>query len=118
MKSALATAAAVALFALVGCDKGTPGGAGVTSPSQKAGNVKQTEDTFTLSLPTFSTKVKQGETKEITVSLSRGKNFGEDVALKFENLPKGVTLEPAAPTIKHGDKDAKVKVKAADDAAL
>ena len=38
--------------------------------------------------------------------------------MKFTEVPKGVTLKPASPMIKHGDKEAKVKVKVADDAAL
>jgi hypothetical protein len=118
MKRALATASALALFALVGCDKGTPGGPGVTTSGQKAGVFKQGEDTFTLSVPTLSTKLKQGESKVIIIGVSRGKNFDEDVALKFDDLPKGVTVEPAKAEIKHGDKDTKVTLKAADDAAL
>jgi hypothetical protein len=118
MKSALATAAALALFAFVGCDKGTPGGPGVTTGGQKAPLLKQAEDTFTLAVPLLSTKLKQGESKVVTISVSRGKNFDEDVTLKFDSLPKGVSVEPEAPVIKHGDKDTKVTIKAADDAAL
>jgi hypothetical protein len=40
------------------------------------------------------------------------------VSLKFEGLPKGVTVEPLLPAIKHGEEETKVTVKAADDAAL
>jgi uncharacterized membrane protein len=118
MKRALATAAVLALLVFVGCDKGTPGGPGVTSPGQKAPVFKEGEDTFTLHTPALATHLKQGEAKEIDISIKRGKNFDQDVALKFENLPKGVTIEPASPTIKHGDADVKVKIKATDDAAL
>jgi len=109
--------AALALFAFVGCDKGTPGGPGVTTSGQKAPALSTTPETFTLS-PPGSAKLKQGEAKNITISIKRGKNFDEDVALKFEKLPEGVTVEPAAPVIKHGDSDAKVTIKAANDAAL
>jgi len=80
--------------------------------------VGQAEETFTLSVPTLSVKIKQGETKTIDISEKRGKNFDQDVTLKFEGLPKGVTIEPAAPVIKHGDTDAQVKIRAADDAAV
>jgi hypothetical protein len=38
--------------------------------------------------------------------------------VKFEGAPQGVTVEPASATIGHGQKEAKVIVKAADDAAL
>jgi len=80
--------------------------------------VGQADETFTLSVPTFSQKIKQGETKTISISEKRGKNFAEDVTLKFEDLPKGVTIEPAAPMIKHGDTDAQLKIHASDDAAV
>jgi hypothetical protein len=117
--------AAAALVAFVGCNSGTTGGPGADKDKETKGRlekaedrVRQAEDTFNLSVPTFSTKIKQGEAKEVTVGISRGKNFDEDVALSFDNLPKGVTVEPAGATIKHGDKDAKLTIKAADDAAL
>jgi uncharacterized membrane protein len=124
MKSLL-VAVAAALVALVGCNPGTTGGPGADKDKDKKGRVekaedklRQAEDTFNLSVPTFSTKIKQGESKEVTVGISRGKNFDEDVTLSFDNLPKGVTVEPAKATIKHGDKEAKLTFKAADDAAL
>ena len=69
-------------------------------------------------MPTFSTKVKQGETKPMTISVKRGKNFDEDVTLRFGELPKGVHFEPASPVIKHGENEAKIDVHAADNAAL
>jgi len=117
--------AAAALVAFVGCNTGTSGGPGADkdkdtkSRKERAEDtVRQAEDTFSMSVPTFATKVTQGETKAVTVGISRGKNFDEDVALKFDDLPKGVTVEPADASIKHGDKEAKLTFKAADDAAL
>jgi len=92
-----------------------PGTTGTATTNQPL--VGQANETFTLSVP--SIKIKQGETKTIDISEKRGKNFDEDVTLKFEGLPKGVTIEqPAAATIKHGDTDAKIQVRAADDAAV
>jgi len=76
------------------------------------------KESFTVSVPTFSTTVKQGETKAVSISIKREKNFDEDVTLKFADLPKGVTIEPASPVIKHGETEAKLMVKAEDDAAL
>lgn len=76
------------------------------------------KETFSVSVPTLSTTVKQGETKPVSVSIKREKNFDEDVTLKFADLPKGVTLEPASPVIKRGDTEAKLMLKAEDDAAL
>ena len=36
-----------------------------------------------------------GETKEVTLGIKRGKNFDQDVNVKLDGLPKGVTAEPA-----------------------
>jgi len=80
--------------------------------------MRQPEDTFTLSVPTLSTKFKQGEAKEITIGIKRGKNLDQDVALKLDGLPSGVTADPAAPTIKKSEKEAKINLKAANDAAV
>jgi uncharacterized membrane protein len=115
-----AALAAVAGLGLVGCDKGTPGGPGATGTGNHSVTtaVSTAEDTFTLSTPTLSTHLKQGESKVVTIGIKRGKNFGQDVSLKLDGLPKGVTAEPSAPSIKAGDEDAKVTFKAADDAAL
>ena len=53
-----------------------------------------------------------------SISIKRNKNFDADVSVKFGEMPKGVTIEPATATIKHGEEEAKFTVKAADDAAL
>ena len=109
--------AGVALVALTGCpNKGTPGGATTTS---KGGDFTGPgEGRFSLNPPTLATRLKQGETKQVTIGMTRGTNFDMDVELKFEKPPNGVTFEPAAPKIGHGDKDASFKVHAADDAAV
>jgi uncharacterized membrane protein len=121
----LVAVALAALVAFAGCNKGTPGGPGVDkdkdtkSKLERAEDkIRQPEDTFTLSVPTFSTKLKQGESKEVTIGIKRGKNFGQDVTLKLSGLPDGVSVEPSEPVIKKGDKDVKLTFKAADDAAL
>jgi hypothetical protein len=90
----------------------------VEVPEKRTETASRGDQTFTLSVPTFSTTLKQGEAKEIKIGIHRGKNFAEDVALHFTGLPKGVTMEPANPMIRASDKDAAVKVKAADDAPL
>ena len=38
--------------------------------------------------------------------------------MKFESVPKGLSVEPAAPSIKKGETEAKIMVNAADDAGL
>ncbi|SRR5579875_3695908 len=123
MKRIYVGLAAAALAAFLGCEgtKSTPGGAGVTNRGTggaKVPSVGKPDNSFTLSTPTLSTKLKQSESEVVKISIKRGKNFDQDVSLRFEGLPKGVSVEPASPTIKHGEDEAKVTVKAADDAAL
>jgi hypothetical protein len=146
-KLCLISLSAMGLMALAGCTEGTPGGPGANhavtrtsshreaaeplpprTTSEPARRVEVTEkrtetanrgdQTFTLSVPTFSTTLKQGEAKTLTTGIHRGKNFAEDVALHFTGLPKGVTIEPANPMVRASDKDAAMTVKAADDAPL
>ncbi len=116
MKSTLITLAATAAMALIGCDKGTPGGPGVVNPTSKT--PRSAEDTFHLDVPNMAISLKQGEVKTSSISVKRNKNFGEDVRLKFGELPKGLTMDPASPTIKNGEEEAKLTFTAADDAAL
>lgn len=116
---------AMAVVVAVGCSESKPGGPGVvTTPPQSNTTTAlkpvlgPDENTFNLSVPVLSTHVKQGESVTGTISLSRGKNFDEDVTLTFGELPLGVAMEPMSPIIRHGDSDAKVTFQAADDAAL
>ena len=76
------------------------------------------ENSFRLDAPNLATTIKQGETKVVTIGISRAKNFDQDVALKLEDVPKGVTIDPAEPMIKHGENEVKLNVTAAADAAL
>jgi hypothetical protein len=120
MKKSFACLLIAASAAFAGCNNSsTPGGPGATN--NKGDNrpvVGRAEDTFTLDPPNLATKVKQGESKAVSIGIKRGKNFDQDVTLKFSDLPKGVTLDPASPVIRHGDTEAKCMLKAADDAAL
>ncbi len=76
------------------------------------------KDSFTLSMPFWTTGLKQGETKAVSVAITRDKRFDQDVTLKFDGLPKGITVEPAGAVIKNGEADAKFVIKATDEAAL
>jgi uncharacterized membrane protein len=76
------------------------------------------KDTFHLSAPFLSTTLKQGDTKEVVISIKRDKNFDQDVTLTFTALPTGVTVEPANPVIKQADTEAKVILKGAADASV
>ncbi len=76
------------------------------------------KDSFTLSTPTLSTSLKQGETQTVSIGIKRDKTFDQDVALTFGEMPTGVTLQPLSPVIKHGDAEAQVTLTSANDAAL
>ena len=75
-------------------------------------------DPFTLSVPLKATTLMQGDTQAVLIGIKRDKNFAQDVTLRFADLPKGVTLDPASPVIKHGDTETKLMFKGADDAVL
>src|SRR5438045_3432167 len=123
-RSKMAWAAAALIFSL-GCNQGTPGGPGVQSSPPAGQNqttnkpvINESKDTFSLRTPVLSTSVKQGETKSASIAISRGTNFDDDVQLSFTGVPTGVTLDPSSTTIKRDDKEVKINVSAADDAAI
>ncbi len=125
MKKLFAVVLSAVTVAAVGCNQDSrPGGPGVTStPGTSTTTANrptygEPERAFELSVPTLSTRLAQGETKSVTVGVSRGKNFDEDVALHFDTLPQGITISPTAATIAHGDREVKLTVHAAQDAAL
>jgi len=103
MKSAFVSMAAVAMFVLVGCNSGTTGGPGAdkakaqekeSKTKKLQDKISQPEDTFSLDVPTLSTKLKQGESKVVTIGIKRGKNFDQNVKLKLDGVPTGVTADP------------------------
>lgn len=106
------------MAALVGCTQGTPGGPGTTNTNAPKPTYGQADDTFNLSVPVMSSSLQQGAQAEATIGIKRAKNFDEDVTLLFADVPQGVTIEPASPVIKHGDKDAKITFKAEDETPL
>lgn len=103
---------------LTGCNQGTSGGPGAAGPASEQATVGQTDGTFSLDVPMLSTKLNQGETAAVSIGIKRGTNMEGDVTLRFEGLPEGVTVEPANPTIKREDTEAKLTLSAADDASL
>ena len=64
----------------------------MTNPPHKQPANGEADDTFNLSMPLMSTTLHQGESKEVAVGIKRGKNFDEDVTLKFAEGPQGVTI--------------------------
>jgi hypothetical protein len=125
MKTIYTGLAMLSLAALAGCGGATgtsekhAGGPGAaTNVTARAPMFGEGKNQFDLSTPTLATHLKQGETKEVKIGIKKGEGFDKDVTLKFSDVPKGVTIEPASPTVKHGDKEAVLNVKAADDAAV
>lgn len=116
MKTIVHGLLAVAMTALIGCNQGTSGGPGANEPPSKNPLAGQADDTFSMSIPGMS--LHQGEAKSVVVSISRGKNFSEDVTLALNGLPKGVTADPTQPIINHGQTDVTISLVAANDAAL
>ena len=111
--------AAVAPLGLVGCNSGSPGGPGASNRDSNKPRVTTQENSFSLSVPgPTATHIKQGEQKVIDISIDRGKNFSQDVGLKLEGLPEGVTADPAHPDLKAGQEKVQVTLKASDKAAL
>jgi hypothetical protein len=108
------------LVGSMGCDRGTVGGPNAPTGSDNKAPVVASpkEGTFSIDVPTLAVKLTQGEAKNATISLRRGKNFDQDVKLHFENVPKGITIEPANPTIARSETDAKLNMRAADDAPV
>ena len=110
--------AMLTLAVVSGCSQGTPGGPGTTDTTGKKSVYGQADDTFNLSVPVISTSLQQGEKAEATIGIKRATNFDEDVSINFADVPKGVTVEPASPAIKHSDTDTKITFAAADEAAI
>lgn len=117
MKMSILCVTAFGLLAFAGCGSGKPGGPGAGTDNSKP-VVGTADNAFTLGMPLLSTKIRQGETKDVTISISRGKNFDQDVAIQFANVPQGVTIAPMSPMLLKSDKEVHVTITAADDAAV
>ena len=102
------------LVAAFGCgEKSPPGGPGATGTHTRS--VTGTpHDTFRLVVPSTTTTLKQGEQKEVEITVDRAKDFHEDVALTF-SAPKGLKVTPSSHTVKASEADTKVKVMVAAD---
>lgn len=71
---------------------------------------------LTLSKPADQT-IKRGETNDVKVSVSRT-NFRDAVAVRFENLPAGVTVQDKDRKIAAEENSATFTLHAAPDAAI
>jgi len=114
---------------LVGCGRGNPGGPGAQRTTERTTDkntgeptskttttTNESDKTFTLKPPLLATKIKQGEKRQVDIGISRGRNFDQGVTLSFEDVPKGVTIEPKQLEVGKTQDDAKISVHVADDA--
>jgi hypothetical protein len=130
MRISLALLLTVVLVGAVGCNRGTPGGAGATTPATSGDAATpeptvarkpifgEADDTFRLTMPLRAVTVKQGEETTFEIGINRGRNFGEDVAITLDDLPAGVALVTENAAIQQGDAEAELVLEASDDAAL
>jgi len=97
-----------ALFALtsVGCNKSPEGG----SPG--------TKDSFTLSGPTTSTTIKQGNKETVTVTLNRGSDFKKKVTLDVKAPEKVKATFDKTSVATSDDKDVKLTIDVDKEAAV
>src|SRR5438105_8450063 len=117
MKKLLAGFLCTALAMSFGCNenKSTPGGPGASTPG-KAGR----DTSFTINPPSTTTSIKQGDDKEVTIAINRGKDFKQDVKISLSTEQKGITVTPDPAELKASDKATELKfhVKADKDAAI
>lgn len=128
------TLTVVMLVGLVGCGRGNPGGPGAsttsttertsqddrgqTTTTESRTTATESDRTFTLGPPILATRMKQGETRQVAISINRGRNFDENVDLTFENVPNGVTIAPSKMAVARSEKEAKINVTATDNAPV
>ena len=118
MKKLVGACLCMALAVSFGCNpnsKSAPGGPGATGTGKPA-----RDDSFTLKVPSTTTTLKQGEAKDITITVSRGKDFKQDVKLSATSEGQGVTVTPNPAELKASDSitDLKFHVEAVRDAAI
>jgi len=107
MRTAISVVLVLALVAVCGCQSSSPRG----------GSVVKGEG-FKIAVPTFTTDIKQGETKSITVSLERGDYFKQDVKLQIKTSA-GISVQPTSIIVKASDTpDVQLRIAAAQNAAL
>ena len=98
-----------------------PEDAGYTmqSDSPKGGSALKGKG-FKIAVPTFDTKIKQGEIQSVTLSLERGDSFKQDVTLKIKlSKGEGITFDPAKILVKASDKpDVQLTITVPKDAAF
>jgi len=105
MKKTIVIVMALTAVTLFGCE--SPRGGGMSGGEQ-----------FKIVTPAFETKIKQGETESVTISLHRGEYFKRDVTLEII-ASKGISVEPTQALVKANEKpDVHLRITAAKNAAL
>jgi len=130
MKIQFAGVLAVVVLGAAGCDRGTPGGAGVTAPAAPADaakpvattarrpNPSEADNSFSLKMPFRTMKVTHGEEQVLVIGINRGPNFGESVGISLAGLPAGVSQVTANSTIDRDSTETQILLKVAEDATL
>jgi hypothetical protein len=98
-------------------DKGTTTGTDKTTTTEKTTTTTTTTESakkFTLKAPA-DVSIDQGGTAKVDVGITREKGFADAVDVKFDDLPKGVTVEKNG-SIGKDVSDHVFTLKAADDA--
>jgi uncharacterized membrane protein len=105
MKTAGAIVMSLLLMGALGCT------------SSRGGGLAASEG-FTISIPTFTTTVVQGETHSVIIALNRREYFKQDVKLAVK-ASEGISVAPAQTVVKASAvPDVQLRVTAAKDAAL
>ena len=139
MKRLLAVCLCSALAVAFGCNEHKSTGGPGTSGTQSKGTSKDTtgtttrgttdgmkdhttdkDKTFTITAPSGTTSIKQGENKEISISVNRGKELKQDITMHLTSDDKGVVIDPDNTVVKASDNVGSVKftLKANKDAAI
>ena len=116
--ASLAGAAMLWLTVVGGCMQGTPVSPSASEMAETKAIVKHDVIPFTLSAPALSGPIQRGSSAAVTIAIRRTGTFDEDVTVAFSEVPQGVAIEPAMPTIHHGNSDVKVTITADAGAAL
>jgi len=119
MRKLAAVLVCSALAVCFGCNqnKSAPGGPGAPgSTTRSAGK----SDTFTVTPPSGTTDIKQGQSKEITISVNRGKDFKQNVKLTVSTDAKGVMVKPETAELRASESATSLKftLEAGKDAAM
>lgn len=116
MKKVLCGCVVAGLVAIAGCEQATGPAykpAASKNTSEKVGDVTAS-DKFSLTGSWTSTTLKQGKMKDISIKVSKGKDFKKDIKLTPEP-EKGLRIEPAIGMLKASDESGNVEFKVTAD---